>query len=85
VHGEMVPKHELFQSIPMHVQKLNCKECTYELKDHVGEEALSSNLPPKLGLTKITFFASFLIRSLESALVESTFPYALLPHHKGTK
>jgi hypothetical protein len=80
----MVPKHELFESIPLHVQKLNCED-VYELKDHVGEEELSLNLLPKLGLTKIIFLISFPSRLLENALVESTFPYALLPHHKGAK
>ncbi len=80
----MVPKHELFESIPLHVQKLNCEKCTYELKDHVGEEALSSNLPPKLGFAKITFLASFFSRLLENVSIESIIPYALLPHHKGT-
>jgi len=83
--GEMVPKHKLFENIPLHVQKLNCKECIYELKDHVGEEALSLNLLLKLRLAKRTFLASFPSRLLENVLVESTFPYALLPHHKGTK
>ncbi len=37
----------------------------YELEDHVGEEALSSNLPLKLGLVKritLTFFFSHLLK-----------------------
>ncbi len=85
MQGEMVPKHELFKNIPLHVQKVNYEEDIYELKDHVGEEALSLNLLPKLGLAKRTFLASFPNCLLESALVESTFPYALLPHHKGAK
>jgi hypothetical protein len=31
---------------------LNCGKGVYELEDHVGEEALNSNLPPKLGPIK---------------------------------
>jgi hypothetical protein len=34
---EMVPKHELLENIPLHVQELNCEKNVYELKDHIGE------------------------------------------------
>jgi hypothetical protein len=44
----MVQKHELFKSISLHVQGLNCGKCVYELQDHIGKEALSSNLSLKL-------------------------------------
>jgi hypothetical protein len=56
----MVQEHKLFQSIPLHVQRLNYGEGIYELEDHVNEEALSSKLPLELGF--IIFFphASFL-------------------------
>jgi hypothetical protein len=37
-------KCKLFESIPLHAPKLNCGKDIYELKDHVGEEALSLNL-----------------------------------------
>jgi hypothetical protein len=43
-------KHELFESVPLHVQKLNY---VYEMEDHVREKK-SSNLPPKLRPTKKT-------------------------------
>jgi hypothetical protein len=54
----MVPKCELFENIPLHFQELNYKINIYELKDHV-EEALSSNLLPKLRPTKRTPFTCF--------------------------
>jgi hypothetical protein len=44
VHGKIVLKCKLLESIPLHVPKLNCKKDIYELNDHVGEEALSLNL-----------------------------------------
>jgi len=66
VQGEMVPKHELFKSIPLHIQELNYEKNAYELKDHVGEETLSSILLPKVGLTKRTFLASFPSRLLKN-------------------
>ncbi len=45
-------KTQLLENILLHIQKLKCKKGTYELKGHVGEEALHSNLPPKLGPAK---------------------------------
>jgi hypothetical protein len=45
----MVPKHELLESILLHIQEQNYGEDVYELKDHVGEKTFSSNLSPKLG------------------------------------
>ncbi len=56
-----MPKCELFESISLHVQELNCGEGVYELEDHVGEMALNSNLLTKLGLAKITPLANFLV------------------------
>jgi hypothetical protein len=52
----MVLKYELLKSIFLHVQTLNYGEGVYELEDRVGEEALNSNLPPKLGPIKKLFF-----------------------------
>jgi hypothetical protein len=66
---KMVPKHELLENIPLHVQELNCKKGVYELKDHIGEKALGLNLPPKLGSAKKTLLASFfscLLKAFES-------------------
>ncbi len=63
----MVLECELFESIPLHVPRLNYGEGVYELEDHVGEEALSSNLPPKLGFMKIIFPIGFLNHLLENA------------------
>jgi hypothetical protein len=48
----MVLQRKLLKSIPLHVLGLNYGEGIYELNDCVGEEALSSNLPPKLGPIK---------------------------------
>jgi hypothetical protein len=60
--------------------KIKLQKGVYELEDLVGKKAFSLNLPPKLGLTKKTLPTSFLNDLLESAWVESVFPYALLPH-----
>jgi hypothetical protein len=63
----MVPKCELFESIPLHTQELKCQVDVCELKDHVGEERLSSNWSLKLGLIMKTLLASFLGHLLECA------------------
>ncbi len=42
----MVPKCELLENIPLHIRELNYEKNVYELKNHVGEEALSLNLSP---------------------------------------
>jgi hypothetical protein len=47
------------------VQKLNCRENAYDLKDHVQEEALISNWSPKLMPIKIIFLISLLNYLLE--------------------
>jgi hypothetical protein len=52
VKEKMVLQRKLLKSIPLHVLGLNYGEGIYELNDCVGEEALSSNLPPKLGPIK---------------------------------
>jgi len=49
----MVQKRKLFKNIPLHVQGLNYGKGVYELEDHVGEKALSSNLLLALGSIKI--------------------------------
>jgi hypothetical protein len=51
VQKKMVLKHELFKSIPLHIQEQNFGENIYELEDHIGE-VLSSNLLPKLALVR---------------------------------
>jgi hypothetical protein len=48
----MVPKCMLFKKILLHVQGLNCEKNVYELKDHVRQEALNSNLLLKFGPIK---------------------------------
>ncbi len=58
---KMVPKHELFECIPMHDQRLNYRGNICELEDHVGEKGLSSNWPMKLGLVKKIFLQVFLV------------------------
>jgi hypothetical protein len=60
-----VPKCESLKSSPLHVQELNYNEGVYDLEDHDGEEALSSNLLPKLEPTKKTL-TSFLSHLLEN-------------------
>jgi len=50
---KMVRGWELFENILLHIHELNCEKVIYELEDHVGEEALSLNLSPKLGFVKI--------------------------------
>jgi hypothetical protein len=35
---KMVPKHKLFESIPLHDQGINCGTNVCELEDHVREE-----------------------------------------------
>jgi hypothetical protein len=63
---KMVRKHKLFKNIPLHIEKLNYKKNIYELEKHVGEEALSLNLLPKLGATKKIPLVSLLNYLLES-------------------
>jgi hypothetical protein len=48
----MVPKLKMHENIPPHIQKQNYEKCIYELEDPIREEALGSNLSPKLGLAK---------------------------------
>jgi hypothetical protein len=63
----MVPKCEVLKSIPLRIQNLNYKKNIYELKDHVGEEVLSSNLLQKPKLAKRTLFTSFPNHLVENA------------------
>jgi hypothetical protein len=62
----MVPRCDLFYSIPLHVQELNYEESIYELGDHVGEKALNSNLSLKLRFRKKTPLTSFPIHLLKN-------------------
>jgi hypothetical protein len=62
----MVPKRKLFESILLHVQKLNCEVSIYELENHVGEKTLNLHLPPKLGLAKRTPLVGFPIHLLDN-------------------
>jgi len=43
----MVPGQKLFKNISFHIQELNCEKGVYELKDHIGETSLNSDLLPK--------------------------------------
>jgi hypothetical protein len=63
----MVPKRELPESVPLHVQGLNYEANVNELEDHVGEKGLNLNLPTKLRPTNKTPFASFPNHLLKSA------------------
>jgi len=57
------------------------------MEDHVKEEALNLDLLPNPNpkLIKKIILIGFLSHLLKNAWVESTFPYALLPYHKGAK
>jgi hypothetical protein len=81
VWEKMVLKCELPKSIPLHEQGLNCGPNIYELEDHVKENGLSSNWLTKFGPAKKIppIFPSHLLKSI---WIESTFPYALSPHHE---
>jgi hypothetical protein len=59
-------KCELFENIPLHVQKLNYKKNVYELKDQFGEKAQNLNLLPKLGTVRRIIPIGFLDYLLES-------------------
>jgi hypothetical protein len=43
----MVPRQKLFKNISLHIQEPNSEKCVYELKDHIGETSLNSDLLPK--------------------------------------
>jgi hypothetical protein len=62
-----MPKCKLFKNIPLHVQELNYERSIYELEDHVGENALSSDWPPKHGPTTKKIPTSFYSCLLKSA------------------
>ncbi len=62
-----MPKCELHENILLHVQKLNYGKDVYELKEHVGKEAMNLNLLPKLGHVKIILLVSFLNCLLKNA------------------
>ncbi len=47
-----MPKSKLPENIPLHAQELNYGTNVCELEDHVREEGLSLNWPPKLGPIK---------------------------------
>jgi hypothetical protein len=59
VQEKMLPKCVLLDSILLHIQGLNYKEDVYELENHVGQGALSSNLFLKLGPMKRIPFIGF--------------------------
>ncbi len=53
--------------------------------DHVEEEALNSNLSPKLEFIMKTPLGNVLNHLLENTWIEFLFPYDSLPYHKGAK
>ncbi len=55
----MVLKLEMHENNPLHIQELNYGKNVYELEDLVGEELLSLNMSPKLGLVEKIPFTSF--------------------------
>jgi hypothetical protein len=76
VQKKMVLKGMLFKIILLHVQGLHYREGIFDLEDHVGQKALSSDLLLKLGLIKKIPLASFPNHLLENIWIKSTFPYA---------
>jgi hypothetical protein len=58
---EMVLEHVLFKIILLRIQGLHCGEGIFDLEDHVEQEALSSNLLPKIGFVKKFLLQVFLI------------------------
>jgi hypothetical protein len=54
----MVPKFEMHENSPLHIQELNCGKNVHELEDLAKEELLGLNLPPNLGLVKKIPFTS---------------------------
>jgi len=85
VWEKMVPKHELFENIPLHSQGLNCKVNVCELEDHVGEKGWSLKWLTKLGPTKKTPFPSFPNYLLEITWIKFTFLYGLSSHFEEAK
>jgi hypothetical protein len=75
-------KHELLENVSLHVQELNYRENFYELEDHVGEEALSLDLPLKFGPIK-KFVLHFLLITYLKTLKSN--PHFLMPYCLATK
>ncbi len=78
-----MPKHLLFENILLHIQGLKCGENVYELEDHVGHEALNSNLLAKLGLIKIIPLACFSNRILKTCKLNLHFLIPNGPPSRG--
>jgi len=71
----MVLEHVLLKIILLHIQGLHCGEGIFDMEDHVGQEALSSNLLPKLEFVKKYPPTSFPNHLLKIVYIKSTFPY----------
>jgi hypothetical protein len=69
----------------LHSYELNYEKDIYELEDHVWEEALSLNLPLKLGLVRKIILASFPNHLLKIIWIISTFPCHVPTPIKGAK
>ncbi len=80
-----MPKLEMHENSPLHIQELNCRKNVYELEDLAREELLGLNLLLDLGLVEKIPFTSFLNHVLGSVYIEPMFPYVVLPHHEGAK
>ncbi len=85
LHSSRRTCHDRHQCDARHKMGMSHRFWQPWLDDHFREKTLSLNLLLKFGFTKKTFLVSFPSRLLKSAWIESTFPYALLPHHKRAK
>ncbi len=83
--GENVAKMCVTWEYSLAHPRINCREGVYELEDHVGQEALNSNLLLRFGHVKRIPFIDFPNYLLESVWVESSSPYVHWPPFEGAK
>jgi len=76
---KIVPKHELLESIPLHIQELKCEKRLWVKRSCWGRE---TKLP---FVYKRTFLASFPNHMLKNIWVEPMFPFVLLPYYEKVK
>jgi hypothetical protein len=93
VWEKMVPKCEVHENIPLHIQGLNYKASLCELKDHVGEKGVKLKLADKTWACKkhssCKFSQSFVRKHLSQICI-SLCPIAppqggKMRHHWGSR
>jgi hypothetical protein len=85
VWKKMVPKHELFESIPLHGQGLNYITNICELEDHVGEKGWSLNWLTKFGLAKKNSPCKFSQSLIRKCLSQICISLCLITPPRGSK